>query len=67
MGSGEVAGGWPGSQFVVIVVVVSVGAVATRFLTGPYGSRIFFDPHRPYQNLFIANTLGLRPVVNRYG
>lgn len=25
------------------------GAVATLLFTGPYGSRIFFDPHRPYQ------------------
>ena len=33
----------------MFVVVVSVGAVATLLFTGLYGSRIFFDPHRPYQ------------------
>ena len=31
--------------------------------TGLCSSGVVFDPHRPYQSLLIANTLGLRPVV----
>lgn len=36
--------------FVVFVVVVLDGMAATPLFTGLYGSRIIFDPHRPYQN-----------------
>jgi hypothetical protein len=42
------------------------GTVATLLFTGLYGSRFFFDPHRPYQNLFIGNTLGLGSAVNHH-